>query len=389
MTMSCVQHLIYLLIIIALYPCLSVGEPFELLEPAKNWGTPIIKAKRKFSTSRQPQHVRGEGITGHKHGNMGQVQAMEHEHVNKGKYGFGVLLFQNVSLSGQDSAVPANMQPMSGMNSSMAPVSEPAEDPDVHGMPESSTIINARGGYELSEISSVYLNLGGNIQKGMLDPALGLAVRFPMDATAMWMLSVQATLPLSKYSRENSRLTTVSATTGPMVDSRKFIVGIVGTLAYSIFQRQEHETSQINPTTPSTTPSPPSHQHLTGSGAAARASSHDSMPGMHAPDELHASANLSAGYHLSRSVTALTGASIGLGRSIDGSTSYMTGLNVARIGYGTGSLSLSAGFSLVSDHMRSEGALTVPTLPFVGLGVGFALGNGRTLGDMAVGGGHH
>ena len=105
---------------------------------------------------------------------------------------------------------------------------------------------------------------------------------------------------------------------------------------------------------------------------------------MNPVERIRSGGNLTLGYHFHRSFSANTGGGISASHQDDGNTMGMLDVTVARATYTISGLALSAGFSLMSDHMKNDGAFGAPTLPFIGLRAGYVFGNPFTLGDLSA-----
>lgn len=296
----------------------------------------------------------------------------------------------------QNSALFSNADPMQMTPSSTT--SNVSKDPDTFGLMETATVLNARAGYQLTDVASLYVNLGGSFQRGIMDPALGVAFRFPFSRQVSGILSLQGTLPLSSYSRDVSRITTLTGSAGPVYyasPSGGLFLGGIGFLSYS-FYRSDSGTNGMPQNNMSGDMGGMSG-NTGGMGKMAMGpmptnqSSPMTMTGMdmNTREIMRSGGNAFLGYQFNPSIGVNTGAGISASYRDDDTTMWMLDVTVARATYSFDSLQASATFSLMSDHMKNEGMLGPPNLPFIGFRLQYVFGNEATLGGATNSSCHH
>lgn len=259
---------------------------------------------------------------------------------------------------GEDHSVPLTGDVPSGANSSAF-----------------SPVLNVKGGYELVGNLAAVLNVGVEFTNGVRDPSLGLFYQFPIADRLAAIVGVQASVPLSKTSQTNDKITTLTGSVTTLYQANRFFAGVGGSIAGSFYRQtagtstsHEHSaTGVVRPAVAASTASP------TAAQAAAT----------QAVDLFSSNGSFFLGVVLTNEISLSTNAGLtGIYRE-DKTFNYVTDATLARLAYSSSGFMGSVAFSFLSDPKYRD-AIYLPDQPYLGLKIQYVFGRPSTLGVIGV-----
>lgn len=227
-------------------------------------------------------------------------------------------------------------------------------------MPD-TTVVSPHTAFALSRYVKLSANAPYGFQSGLYDPTAGIQANCPLmkerNESFFLMLGLFGTAPFSQRSQEEGKITTVTASLGPMYRYEVVSFNYRSQLSYSFYQ-----DSYLYP------------QQMTGFSANSfpTASGSGTSRGV----QLRTMNSVNLGLKLAKEWRTVSSASINFTSARDGSISWGTNAVPLGITYSPSPLSISASVSLTSDPMDDQ-AVTFPNRPAVGMSISYTFGNPR------------
>lgn len=252
---------------------------------------------------------------------------------------------------------------------------------DGSGMPPGSMMstaftVTARGGYQLSRVTSLTVAALTDFQQGFGDPTLGVSFNFPLTRGLMGMASFEAAAPLSTISRDNSKITTLIISAGPMYHKYGYSLSLMGFGTYSFYRSDDDPMARPQS---GGMDDMPMGKMATPGGSMGSMMNMSGMSGMNSRELMRHGGMVSFGYPIVRNLMGATSASLLASYREDESISWMTDATLLRLSYLWEGFAGSLGFSFMSD-MKNDQTITAPTQPFIGFRLQYVFGDHMTLG---------
>lgn len=245
-------------------------------------------------------------------------------------------------------------------------------------------IATVKAGYAFSKVLSLGVNVSTDFSSGVKDPTFGPSLLFPIADRYQGIFSILASAPLSGYSRDNGKITTLTGSLNTLYSSDDgFFAGGGFQVSGSFYGNASNNTSSSmnNTNTKSAIryhnePPTPSTNHTETTQAA-------QLQVLNPQELVRTGGSLFTGLMLTDRISANISLGLGTTYKDDQSFGWLTDITVARLGYSASGFTGGVAFSFLSDSKGTE-AITFPSEPFIGLKIQYVFGALSTLGIVGT-----
>ena len=221
-------------------------------------------------------------------------------------------------------------------------------------------------GYAIGHSFNLNLGLGYSIDSGITDPTFGGAFTLPFSSRTDGSLSLSSSYPLSKYSQDDFKITTITGSAGIRHRASRWIFGFTGLIAYSWYSKTIIYVDEDGNTSTSANLLDAGHA---GGGASTTTGSNTTEDGKLKREFSRYGGNFDLVYRASNSVSLAGAFSVTLiGHQFEPPV-WFTDTTFLKASYTTHGFTTSLGFAMSGE----EESFAFPTQPRIGLGIRYEI----------------